>query len=130
MFRDMIPLVIVLTVSIATVAAQQPTTTSAPATQPAGEALLAVVQQVKGKVFYEPPGQQGPWTPVKVGDRLAPGTRIRTMFRSSVIFTLSDTTVVKVDKIFYRSGSSWTPSSRYSTISPPTSWAWHVRSRD
>jgi hypothetical protein len=101
MFHKLVRLTVftLLLGSAETVLAQPAPATAPATTQPDDAALPAVVQQVQGKVFYEAPGQAGTWQPVKVGDRLMPGTRIRTMFRSSVIFTLSDTTVVKVDKV-------------------------------
>ncbi len=79
--------------------ATRPAATQPAATQPAGTALFAVVRKVSGTVVYEAPGKPGTWKPVRVGDRLASGTRIRTLFRSSVILTFAESTVVQINPL-------------------------------
>lgn len=83
----------------ATQPATQPATTQPATTQPAGTALSAVVRKVSGTVVYAAPGKPGTWKPVRVGDRLASGTRIRTLFRSSVILTFAESTVVQINPL-------------------------------
>jgi len=70
---------------------------SQPATQPSGAAITARVTAVKGVVQAQSVGGEG-WQRVKLDDVFGAGTRIRTMLRSSVVFVMSDTTVVKVEK--------------------------------
>lgn len=80
-------------------AATQPAATQPATTQPAGTVFSAVVRKVSGTVVYEAPGKPGTWKPVRVGDRLASGTRIRTLFRSSVILTFAESTVVQINPL-------------------------------
>ncbi len=92
------------------VPAQEPTITvskSAPTTQPAeplpADAVMmtAVVVKVAGNVRMAPvvdAGQPIEWRPVSVGDRLPPGTQVRTSLRSSLLLQFGDSTIVKIDR--------------------------------
>lgn len=73
----------------------------APATRPAADAKSARVQKVEGKVSYSlanADGTFGEWVPVKEGDQLGGGTRIRTGLRSRLILIFGDNTVVMIER--------------------------------
>lgn len=68
------------------------------------ERLDAVVLEVHGHVKRAPvgvsPADKAGWTPVRVGDRLPPGTQIKTgAVRSDVVLRFGDDTVIQVRKM-------------------------------
>ena len=87
------------TATAAQAPATQPVAATQPTTQPAGT-LAAVVREVRGRVRYatveSPTGND--WKPSRVGDRYLPGTHIRTGFRSHVLLTFADTTVIRIGR--------------------------------
>jgi hypothetical protein len=78
-------------------------TATRPAVVPAGaQAMTAVVVKVAGKVqaaAVVESGREPEWRPVAVGERLAPGTQIRTGLRSSVLLMFGDNAIVKIDRV-------------------------------
>ncbi|GMV96080.1 MAG: hypothetical protein AMXMBFR83_04490 [Phycisphaerae bacterium] len=91
----------VLTLGLAGLTFGQATRPAGPATLPAGQDRSARVQKVEGKVSFsvlKADGTFGEWQPVRPGDSLAPGTRIRTGIRSRVILIFGENTVVLIDR--------------------------------
>jgi len=100
--------------------AQTPGTRPAAAsvtTQPAiDQPFEAKIVEVAGKVSWATAtdtGAAGEWRPVKVGDLLPAGARIRTQIRSKVVLMFGDDTVVLIDRAtlasidqFHRSGDT------------------------
>ena len=75
-----------------------------PAPAPAdAQRMEATVAEVKGIVKQAPTGTDtagaAGWTVVKLNDRLAPGTQIKTGFRSTVSLLFGDDTVVQVKQM-------------------------------
>lgn len=75
-----------------------------PAPAPAdAQRMEATVAEVKGSVKKAPTGtntaEAAGWTVVKLNDRLAPGTQIKTGFRSSVSLLFGDDTVIHVKQL-------------------------------
>lgn len=97
---------VVLAVAVVSPALAQPASapaTTQPSAVPAGaQAMTAVVVKVAGNVRAASTveaGQPPQWQPVKLGDRLAPGTQIRTALRSSLLLQFGDNAIVKIDRI-------------------------------
>jgi len=82
----------------------------APAASPSEEDVQpssAIVIEVEGSVDWAAAGVSplvaDGWTPVKVDDRLVPGTQVRTGLRSYVNLQFGDTTTVSVRSVTYAS---------------------------
>lgn len=84
--------------------AQAPSTAPAAggaATQPATEPMSARVIQLAGAASYalaNPDGNTSTWNPLKVGDVLPAGARVRTQLRARVVLAFGDDTVVVIER--------------------------------